>query len=51
MVWRLPESAELSIPDKVALDAQYLERASMGFDLRIIAATLGAAVTGRGVSN
>ncbi|HYD44330.1 MAG TPA: sugar transferase [Phenylobacterium sp.] len=41
---------ELSIPDKVALDAQYLERASLAFDLKIIAATLGAALTGRGVS-
>ena len=41
---------ELSIPDKVALDAQYMERASLAFDLKIIAATLGAAVTGRGVS-
>jgi O-antigen biosynthesis protein WbqP len=41
---------ELSIPDKVALDAQYLERASLAFDLKIIAATVGAALTGRGVS-
>ena len=41
---------DLSIPDKVALDAQYLERASLAFDLKIIAATVGAAVSGRGVS-
>ncbi|MCC7267386.1 MAG: sugar transferase [Caulobacteraceae bacterium] len=41
---------ELSIPDKVALDAEYLDRASLAFDLKIIAATVGAALTGRGVS-
>ena len=41
---------ELSIPDKVALDAEYLQRASLAFDLKIIAATVGAALTGRGVS-
>lgn len=40
---------ELSIPDKVALDRIYLERASFGFDLRILAMTVNAALLGRGV--
>ncbi len=30
---------EIPIPDKVALDAEYLERMSIGFDLRVIAMT------------
>lgn len=41
---------DLSIPDKVALDAEYLRRASLAFDLKIILATVGAAIAGRGVS-
>jgi O-antigen biosynthesis protein WbqP len=41
---------DLTIPEKVALDAQYMERVSLGFDLKIIAATLGAALRGRGVA-
>jgi O-antigen biosynthesis protein WbqP len=31
---------ELSIPDKVKLDAEYLEKRSLGFDLRILWLTL-----------
>ncbi|HSV03155.1 MAG TPA: sugar transferase [Phenylobacterium sp.] len=42
---------ELPIPQKVQLDREYLERRSLAFDLRIIAGTLLAAVTGRGVSH
>ena len=42
---------ELPIPEKVRLDREYLERMSFAFDLRIIAATALAAVTGRGVSH
>ena len=42
---------ELPIPQKVALDREYLERMSFGFDLRIILATAAAAVTARGVSH
>ena len=42
---------ELPIPDKVRLDAEYLDRISFGFDLAIIAATARAALTGRGVSH
>ncbi len=42
---------DLSIPDKVGLDRQYLERKSFGFDLRIIFATLRAIVSARGVSH
>ena len=42
---------ELPIPEKVRLDREYLERMSLGFDLRIIAATALAALTGRGVSH
>jgi O-antigen biosynthesis protein WbqP len=42
---------ELPIPQKVRLDREYLERMSFSFDLRIIAATALAAVTGRGVSH
>ena len=40
---------ELPIPQKVALDVEYLRRRSLAFDLRILALTLWAAVTGRGV--
>jgi O-antigen biosynthesis protein WbqP len=42
---------ELSAPEKVRLDREYLERMSFGFDLRIIAATAQAAFTARGVSH
>lgn len=41
---------ELSIPDKVALDAEYLARRSFGFDLLILAGTISPVVTGRGVT-
>ena len=42
---------ELPIPQKVKLDIEYLERRSLGFDLRILAATARAAVSGRGVTH
>jgi O-antigen biosynthesis protein WbqP len=42
---------ELPIPEKVRLDAEYMARMSVGFDLRILAASARAAVTGRGVSH
>lgn len=42
---------ELPIPQKVLLDREYLERRSLGFDLRIIAATAWAAVSGHGVTH
>jgi O-antigen biosynthesis protein WbqP len=42
---------ELPIPQKVQLDLEYLERRSLVFDLRILAATARAAFSGRGVSH
>jgi O-antigen biosynthesis protein WbqP len=42
---------ELPIPEKARLDREYLERMSLGFDLKIIAATARAALSGRGVSH
>jgi O-antigen biosynthesis protein WbqP len=42
---------ELPIPEKVKLDAEYLRRRSLAFDLRIIVGTAMAAFTGRGVSH
>ena len=42
---------DLPIPEKVRLDAEYLARGSLAFDLRIVAATLRAALSGRGVSH
>lgn len=42
---------ELPIPEKVKLDREYLERMSLGFDLRIIVATALAALSARGVSH
>jgi O-antigen biosynthesis protein WbqP len=42
---------ELPIPQKVTLDAEYLERCSLAFDMRILAATARAAWSGRGVSH
>ena len=42
---------DLPIPQKVRLDQEYLERRSLALDLRIIAATARAAITGRGVSH
>ena len=42
---------ELPIAQKVALDLEYLRRRSLGFDLRILAATAWTALTGRGVSH
>lgn len=42
---------DLPIPEKVRLDQAYLERMSLGFDLRILAATALAALRARGVSH
>jgi O-antigen biosynthesis protein WbqP len=42
---------ELSIPDKVQLDAAYLRRHSLAFDLRILGLTLLRVVRGEGVSH
>ena len=42
---------ELPIPDKVALDAQYLQRKSLGFDLRILWLTLVKVLRRDGVSH
>jgi O-antigen biosynthesis protein WbqP len=42
---------ELSIPDKVALDVEYMRRRSLAFDLRILAVTTLRAVRGDGVSH
>lgn len=42
---------ELPIPEKVKLDAEYLERRSLAFDLRILAGTARAALSGKGVSH
>lgn len=42
---------ELAIPDKVQLDAEYLRRASIGFDFKIIVRTASQALFGRGVSH
>lgn len=42
---------ELPIPEKVKLDAEYLARQSMAFDVAIIWATVRQALTGRGVSH
>ena len=42
---------ELPIPQKVGMDREYLERRSLGFDLKIIAATALAAVSGQGVTH
>ena len=42
---------ELPIPRKVELDIEYLQRRSLGFDLRILAATARAALSRRGVSH
>ncbi len=40
---------ELSIPDKVNYDRQYVENASLWLDLKIFLVTVKAAITGRGV--
>lgn len=42
---------DLPIPEKVRLDRAYLDRMSLGLDLRILVATARAALTGRGVSH
>jgi O-antigen biosynthesis protein WbqP len=42
---------ELPIPDKVALDAEYLQRRSFAFDLRILAMTLAGVLRSAGVSH
>ena len=42
---------DLPIPDKVRLDAEYLDRMSFGFDLRIVLTTLQAITSARGVSH
>ena len=42
---------ELSIPEKVRLDAEYARHQSLRFDMRIIALTGISAITGRGVSH
>ena len=42
---------ELPIAEKVQLDAEYLARRSLAFDLRIIAATALSALSGHGVTH
>jgi O-antigen biosynthesis protein WbqP len=42
---------ELTIPDKVALDAEYLRRRSFGFDLWIMWLTAVKVVSSKGVSH
>jgi O-antigen biosynthesis protein WbqP len=42
---------ELPIAEKARLDAEYLQRMSVAFDLQIIVATALAAVSGRGVAH
>ena len=42
---------ELSIPAKVELDAEYLRRRSLAFDLRILLATVVRAIFGHGVTH
>lgn len=42
---------ELPIPVKVQLDAEYLQRASLAFDLRILVLTVGRVVRRDGVSH
>lgn len=42
---------ELPIPEKARLDREYLERMSLAFDLRILAVTALAALSGRGVTH
>ena len=42
---------ELPIAEKARLDAEYLQRMSLAFDLQIIAMTALAALSGRGVSH
>jgi O-antigen biosynthesis protein WbqP len=42
---------EISIPEKVRLDREYLERRSLLFDIQIILKTLAQAVGARGVSH
>jgi O-antigen biosynthesis protein WbqP len=42
---------ELPIPEKVALDAEYLRRRSFGFDLKILFMTVFRVLSGSGVSH
>lgn len=42
---------ELTIPEKVRFDVEYLERRSLAFDLQILALTAWRAVAGSGVSH
>ena len=42
---------ELPIPEKARLDREYLDRMSLAFDVKILAATARAALSGRGVSH
>jgi O-antigen biosynthesis protein WbqP len=42
---------ELPIPQKAELDAEYLARMSLAFDLRILLLTARAALSGRGVTH
>ena len=42
---------ELPIGEKARLDREYLERRSLAFDLRILAATAASAFSGRGVKH
>ena len=47
----LPVTDELSIPEKVRLDAEHRLRRSCGFDLRIMLHTVWRAIAGHGVAH
>jgi lipopolysaccharide/colanic/teichoic acid biosynthesis glycosyltransferase len=47
-IWQVSGRSDIPFPRQVELDVEYLERRSLLLDLRILAATIPAVVTGKG---
>jgi lipopolysaccharide/colanic/teichoic acid biosynthesis glycosyltransferase len=47
-LWQVAGRADLPFPKQLSLDIEYIESRSLWFDLKILAWTVPAVVTGRG---
>ena len=49
-LWQVSGRSELDDGERIRLDAEYVDRWSLGLDLRILARTLPAVLSGRGAT-